>query len=117
MFKGTRGFIIADFSNRTLYPYGKNADLSYYKKRANEDIIPDMGNFQEQWVNACKGDLKTSCNFDYGGTLVETMLLGHVAYRVGKKINYDSAKGRVTNNAEADALLSREYREGWPLDG
>ena len=117
MFKGTHGFIIADFDNRALYPYGKNPDLSYYKKRSNDDLIPDMGGFQDQWVKAVKGDLKTSCDFDYGGTLVETMALGLVAYQAGKKINYDGAKGRVTNSAEADALLSRPYRDGWPLDG
>ena len=43
-----------------------------------------MGHFQMEWVNACKGDLKTSCNFDYAGTMIETMLLGLVAYRAGK---------------------------------
>jgi len=45
------------------------------------------------------------------------LLLGLVAFRVGEKIQYDGKAGRVTNNAEADALLRREYREGWKLDG
>ena len=58
--------------------------------------IPAMGGFQDQWVKACKGDLKTSCNFDYGGTLIEQLLLGLVAYRAGKKIQYDGDAGRVT---------------------
>ena len=37
--------------------------------------------------------------------------------RVGEKIEYDGASGRVTNSAEANALLSRTYRPGWTLDG
>ena len=45
------------------------------------------------------------------------MLLGLVAYRVGEKIEYDGRAGRVTNNEEANALLSRKYRDGWVLDG
>jgi len=45
------------------------------------------------------------------------MLLGLVAYRVGKKLDYDGAAGRVTNSPEANALLSRQYREGWTLNG
>ena len=45
------------------------------------------------------------------------MLLGHVAYRVGEKIEYDGASGRVTNHNGANALLSRTYRPGWRLDG
>ena len=76
-----------------------------------------MGSFQKEWINACKGNLKTSCDFDYGGTLTEMMLLGLVAYRVGKKIEYDGAAGRVTNSDEANALLGRQYREGWTLNG
>ena len=45
------------------------------------------------------------------------MLLGLVSYRVGKKIEYDGARGRVTNVPEANQYLSREYRSGWTLDG
>ncbi len=117
MFKGSNGYVICDFGNRLIIPYGKAADMSYYNRRPKEQMIPPLGHFQKQWINACKGDLKTSCNFDYAGTMTETMLLGHVAYRVGKKIAYDGVNGRVPNNPEADALLSRKYREGWPLDG
>jgi len=76
-----------------------------------------LGDFQGEWINACKGDLKTSCDFDYGGKLVETMLLGLVAYRVGKKITYDAPNGRVTDTPKAHALLSRKYRSGWTLNG
>ena len=49
--------------------------------------------------------------------MIETMLLGLVAYRAGKKISYDGDKGVVTDNPEANALLSRKYREGWTLNG
>ena len=73
--------------------------------------------FQQEWIDACKGNKKTSCDFDYGGKLIETMLLGLVAYRVGKKLDYDGAAGRVTNSAEGDELLKRAYRSGWTLNG
>jgi hypothetical protein len=49
--------------------------------------------------------------------MIEQMLLGLVAYRAGKKIEYDGAAGRVTNAPEANALLSKPYREGWTLNG
>jgi hypothetical protein len=45
------------------------------------------------------------------------MLLGLVAYRVGEKLEYDGKNGRVTNNAKANGLLSRKYRQGWTLKG
>ena len=80
-------------------------------------MIPPLGDFQKEWINACKGSLKTSCDFEYGGNLIEQMLLGLVAYRVGRKISYDGVTGRVTDNAEANELLHRTYRQGWTLNG
>ena len=117
MFKGSKGYVITDFDSRVLLPFGDNADLTYYNRRSKDEVIPPLGHFQEEWTKACKSDLKTSCDFDYGGKMIEQMLLGLVAYRVGKKIEYDGARGRVTNSAEANALLSREYRTGWILNG
>src|SRR6185295_5136831 len=105
--------LIADFNSRVLFPQGNQAVMTYYKPRAKEALIPPLGNFQKQWFNACKGSLKTSCDFDYGGRMIETMLLGLAAYRVGKKITYDGAARQVTDNAEADKLLRRTYRSGW----
>jgi len=117
MFKGSNGYLVADFKTRIVLPYGQAADMTYYKPRTKDELIPPLVHFQKEWTNACKGDLKTTCNFDYGGTLIEQMLLGLVAYRVGEKIEYDGAAGNVTNSAEADALLTREYRSGWTIDG
>ena len=82
--------------------------------------------FQAEWLDACKGksnsvthgtSSKTHCDFDYSGTMMEQMLLGLVAHRVGKKITYDPATGRVTNAPEANDYLKRTYRTGWTLNG
>jgi predicted dehydrogenase len=117
MFEGSQGVLISDFNSRMLLPSGDKADMTYYKPRAKDALIPKMHGFQQEWINACKGNLKTSCDFDYSGTMIEQMLLGLVAYRVGKKISYDGAAGRVTDSPEANALLSRAYRQGWTLNG
>jgi predicted dehydrogenase len=117
MFKGEKGFLIADFGSRLIIPWGNDADMSYYHRRDKDEMIPDLGHFQKEWTDACKGDLKTSCDFEYSGNLIETMLLGLVAYRAGQKLEYDGATGRVTNDAKANELLRRKYRPGWTLDG
>jgi predicted dehydrogenase len=117
MFEGTKGTIVADFNSRILLPARDHADMTYYKPRTKDALIPPLGDFQMEWINACKGSLKTSCDFVYSANLIEQMLLGLVAYRVGKKISYDGKAGRVTDNPEAHALLSRKYRKGWTLNG
>jgi len=65
------------------------------------------------WVNACKGKAEASSPFSYAAQLTEVMLLGVVSLRAGGRIEYDAANMRVTNMPEANAFLSREYRDGW----
>jgi predicted dehydrogenase len=117
MFEGSKGTLVADFTTRVLLPHRAASDMTYYKPRGKQALLPPMGNFQKQWINACKGNLQTACNFEYAGNMIEMMLLGLVAYRVGKKISYDGAAGEVKDNAEANALLRRTYRPGWTLNG
>jgi predicted dehydrogenase len=118
MFKGSEGILVADFTSRMLIPLGKDGSLTYYRPRKKEELLPPVGHFQKQWINACKDpSLKTACDFEYSADMIEQMCLGLVAYRVGKKISYDGAAGRVTDNPEADALLKRTYRDGWTLNG
>jgi predicted dehydrogenase len=117
MFKGSRGYLIASFHRRILIPFGDDSDMTYYRPRSENLVIPVMDGFQKEWIDACKGDLKTSCDFDYSGRRCEMMALGLVAYRTGGKIEYDGKAGRVTNNQEADRLLNKTYRKGWKLNG
>jgi predicted dehydrogenase len=117
LFAGDKACLVTDFGRHEFFPRDKAAGMAHYKPRPQEEQLPPIGGFQANWVNACKGDLKTCSDFDYSGTMIEQLLLGLVAFRVGEKIEYDGKNGRVTNNDKANALLSREYREGWKLDG
>jgi hypothetical protein len=112
MFTGSKGVLVADFGSHVVIPNGTAADA-----RLSREGVKGGFNFQGEWLAACKGGPEPSCNFDYAGQMIEMMLLGLVAYRVGKQIDYDPAKGSVSNSPEGDALLKRAYREGWPLVG
>ncbi len=65
------------------------------------------------WVNAAKGTTQSSSPFEYAAKLTEVMLLGVVALRAGRKIEYDGAAMRVTNVAAANDFLQRTPRAGW----
>jgi hypothetical protein len=118
MFKGTKGFLVTDFDRRMIIPFGNDADFTYYKPRTPETRIPDLGGFQEDWLKACKDPShKTACDFEYSANMTEQQTLGLVAYRAGKKLEYDPKAGRVTNDAEANALLSKKPRKGWTMEG
>jgi len=83
--------------------------------KAPEPFLPRDVNHYEEWIRACKGGPRPSANFDYSGPLSETILLGNVAARAGKKLFWDGPNFKVTNMPEADKYLRRKYREGWTL--
>ncbi len=66
-----------------------------------------------EWIEAAKGGPPGLSNFDHAGPMTEAVLLGNVALKTGKKIEWDSKALRVTNVPEAKPFLRREYRAGW----
>jgi len=78
--------------------------------------LPRTTGHHAEWLAACKGGRATLCNFiDFAAPLSEVMLLGCLAQRVGKRIEWDPAAMKATNCPEAAALVTRQYRKGWEL--
>jgi predicted dehydrogenase len=69
------------------------------------------------WIRACKGGEPACSNFSVSGPFAQWMLLGVVAMRVEGKLQWDAAKGRFTNNEEANRLLMPKFRKGWKFVG
>ena len=93
------------------------SDMKGFKKP--EPFLPRVkggavGHYHE-WVDACKGGRKPLSNFDYAGPLTEAILLGNIAAKAGRKIEWDSAAMKVTNIPEINEHLRRQYRSGWTL--
>jgi len=70
-----------------------------------------------EWIAAIKAGKPEMCysRFAIGAQLTEIMLLGCVALRVGKKIEWDGPNMRATNCPEAAQFVKRENRTGWKL--
>jgi hypothetical protein len=66
-------------------------------------------------LKACKTGEKTTCDFSYSGPLTEANHLGNVAFRAGRRIEWDAKNLKIPNYPEAEKLLTREYRDGWQL--
>ena len=108
LFVGDKGMLWSDYDEHKLLPEDRFKDF----KRPQPFIAESIGHHNE-WIEACKTGKPTTCNFDYAGALSEAVLLGNVAYRTGKKLEWDSAALRVTNTRAADEYIRRSYRKGW----
>lgn len=110
LFVGEKGMLLSDYSKHKLLPEEKFRDF----KRPDPFIPKSLGHHAE-WIHACKTGAATTCNFEYAGWLTEANHLGNVAYRVGKKLEWDALGMHATNAPEADAFITLPYRKGWSL--
>jgi hypothetical protein len=110
MFVGDKGKIIGDFRGEDpiLYTGGKKITADELKNNEKHDR-------NESWIESFKKGTDSPGSFIYAGPVTETILLGGVALRAGKKVVYNSTEIKITNNPDANKYLVREYRKGWEI--
>src|SRR5204863_9735778 len=101
LFIGSKGRTIADYTRHELIGVERPAELAIK--------IPESIGHHKEWTEACKTGGKTTCSFDYSGPLTEAALLGNVAYRVGKKLEWDAKHLKSTNTSEAEQYIQHRY--------
>jgi hypothetical protein len=84
---------------------------------AEEEAIPEPSgqDSKDVWIDAFKNNTQSPGSFLYAGPVTETILLGAVSLRAGKRVEYDSVNMKITNSPEANKYFVREYRKGWEL--
>jgi predicted dehydrogenase len=110
LFIGDDGMLLADYGKHVLLPEEKYQDF-----QRPEPFIPKSIGHHAEWIHACKTGEPTTCNFEYAGLLTESNHLGNVAFRVGKKLHWNTDQMQCDNAPEAERYLKREYRKGWKL--
>jgi predicted dehydrogenase len=66
-----------------------------------------------EWIESCKTGKPSYSNFDIAAYLTEIILLGCVAMRFGKKMDWDGPNMTSPNIPEAAKYTKRTYRDGW----
>ncbi|HQL72979.1 MAG: 1,5-anhydro-D-fructose reductase [Planctomycetes bacterium ADurb.Bin126] len=82
-----------------------------------EKTIPRSIGHRAEWLRACK-DRKPAdakAGFDYSGPYTEALLVGNLAVRLQKRIEWDSAAMKATSAPEAEPLIRKSYREGFGI--
>ena len=111
LFVGSRGLLYANYGECVLYQDGVAVP-----KPNVPAWIPRCESHYLSFLNACKANdpAMTKCPFSYAGRLTESVLLGTIAYRTGKKLRWD-ADNLTTDVPEANELLKSVCREGWKI--
>jgi predicted dehydrogenase len=111
-FIGDRGTIVCEFNGGKprLIP---EARMKAFRPPA--PTLPRSPGHEREWIEACKGGPAPGAHFGFAGLVTEALLLGNVALRTGKALEWDGEARRVTNIPEANALLRDVYRDGFSL--
>jgi predicted dehydrogenase len=121
--------------------YLKDGTKLEYDNKAFGNKYTAMSEYGHQvsWTDACKAGFNSkehkalTSSFDYAGPLNETVIMGNLGIRSynlrvpkssgngfdypgRKKLLWDGANMKVTNFADANQFVKREYRKGWKLE-
>jgi hypothetical protein len=112
LFVGEKGMI-------TTGTYGENTRLIPVERMNDYKFPPEFltrspGHYRD-WIRACKGGDPACSNFSIAAPFTEWITLGVLAYRFEGKLEWDSEKMRITNNAEANKFIRPSVRKGWSI--
>ncbi len=110
MYVGTKGVMMGGMGHEMIIPESKRRAY----KKPPKTLERRSGTWGE-WVEAIRGGEPASCNFDWAGILTEAVLLGNIAIRTGKSLQWDAEKMEFANNDEANEQVKPDYRSGWTL--
>jgi predicted dehydrogenase len=106
-FYGTNGYMIL----------GKGGGWKIYDKKdklreeakGNPDLLAHHRNF----IECIRNGATPAADIQEGHLSAGLCHLANIATRTGKVIEFDPKTERITNDAEANKMLAREYREHW----
>lgn len=110
MFVGRDGMLFADYGGYRLFPQERFAGFT-----PPPVTIPKSVGHYAEWIAGCREGSPTTCHFGYSGPLSEAVLLGSVAYRAGKRLEWDATTLTATNCPEAGQYIRKAYRPGWEV--
>lgn len=122
MFIGEKGAIVGGFNGQDPELFGLSpADLKRYGSikadplpNQSEMVAEGTPRWLQGWIDNVKSGKKGPGSFELVRELTESYNLGAVSLQSnGKKLLYDPVTRTVTNDAEANKLLSRDTRKGW----
>ena len=115
------GFLLVGDQGKLFSPtdYGESFALYPKQKFQNvpkpEQTLPRSPGIHDEWLDGIVAGSQPMASFEYSAPFTETMLLGNVALRLGRRLEWDAAAMRVTNDANAEQFLKKEYRRGFEL--
>jgi len=70
-----------------------------------------------EWIEAIRTGKRAGCDFEWAAVLTEAVLLGNIAIRADRRLDWDAKAMRFTNHRASNKYVKEAYRDGWTLSG
>ena len=124
LYVGDKGKILGGFrsENPQLIPEAKMREYRRSKgmpaSAEPKAKVRGQGMREAPWIATFKGGPPTYGNFLLGGPISDFVNLAAISLRLGgNRLLWDAANAKITNVADANKYLTRQYRRGWELNG
>jgi predicted dehydrogenase len=110
-FQGPEGTIVTNYGEHKVYRKGK--EVTDFARP--DPTIPDSPGHIREFLDSIKSRKLTTCDVEYAHKLNKGGLLGNIAYRTGRRIQWDDTKEQIVGDKAAQAYVTRPYRKPWKL--
>jgi predicted dehydrogenase len=123
LFVGEKGKMIAGYGGGNPFA-GKNRGIKgglllpedkFRDFQQPAQTMPRCNNHYREWTQGCKTGTPTVCPIEFGCEMTEMALLGALALRTRRVLEWNAKEMKITNNKQANSLIDPPYRKGWTL--
>jgi predicted dehydrogenase len=108
LFEGTEASLVTNYQNHEVWVKGKKVEDFPRPPQS----IPDSPGHLREFLDAIKSrNVDTTCNVRYGHRLTKPGLLSNIAFRTGRRLQWDDARERFVDDGDANRYLSRKFRK------
>jgi hypothetical protein len=117
MFIGDSGKILAGFNvQNPVIIAGKKMDTGTATDDKPRNQVQQTTEALPKFVEACKSGNQYPGSFRQAEYITEAINLYAAALRSNKLLKYDASTVKITNVADANKYLDRDYRSGWDIN-
>lgn len=123
IFVGEKGKLISGYGGG--YPFGRRGNIidgglllpedKFKDFQSPPKTMPRCDDHYGEWTQACKTGSRTCCPIEFGCEMTEMALLGALALRTKRVLEWDVKAMCVTNSNKANSLVDPPYRDGWSV--
>jgi predicted dehydrogenase len=112
VFEGTEASVVTSYTAHEVWAGGKKVD----DFPRPDPTIPDSPGHTREFLDAIKSrNLETTCNVRYGHRVTKPGLLSNVAFRTGRRIEWNDEQERIIGDSDASKYLRRRFRRDYKL--